>query len=343
MINSKQRQLTRLDRDSVLSRTTEEAIFEHYLRVPFKVGKLFCNPFREDRNPTCSFFISDFVGFKDWQGWFVGDCFGLVRKLYNCTYEEALVHICEDMRLNNVPAVLTPITREPPKPKELRVKRRDWEEHDKAFWSSFGIDESTLAKFSVAAVEKVWLEDDILYTNKVNDPCYVYHFIDYEYKLYFPIRGKDGRSKFITNCKRLQGFSQLDPLRPLCIITKSMKDVMVLDTFGINAVAPSSENGLIAEEIMEHLKERYVLVFLFDNDETGKKWGNANAEKYNVPAIYLPQDVAKDISDCVRDYGVPKTKTILKQKLCETLKSLHQQAQTSLDSKRLQLLTESLK
>ena len=303
MLGSKNNTTFHVTKDSILARTTEEEILEYYMQAPFQVGgRLFRNPYREDHNPTCSYFYGDdFAGVKDWQGWYSGGPFGLVMKIYGCNYKEALNHIVNDMRIGNRPVTNKRVTREKARAKEFRVKRREWTAEDLSFWGEFGISPKTLERFNVAPVQYVWIDGNLAYTHKQSDPCYVYHFIDYEYKLYFPFA--KNRSRFWTNCRRLQGFQQLRPERPLCVITKSLKDVMTLDEYGINAVAPSSENGLIDRKIVEYLGERFELHILFDNDATGRTWGDANSKEYDIPAVYLPEDKAKDISDFRKAFG----------------------------------------
>jgi hypothetical protein len=308
-----------LTKDHVLSKVTEEEILEHYMQQPFAIkGPLFRNVHREDANPTCSYYYGDgFAGVKDWQGWYNGGCFGLVMKIYSCGFRDALYRIVEDMRLGTRPVTTSNIVRRPAKRKEIRVKRREWNNEDLAFWEQFGISLETLTKFNVSPAKYVWLDEEIAYSYTSSNPCYIYHFVDYEYKLYFPLSKDLGQAKFWTNCRRLQGLAQLDPSRSLCVITKSLKDVMTLAEYGINAVAPASENGIIEDKVISYLREKYELLLLFDNDETGKTWGKANAEAHEMPDLYLPVELGKDISDCRRDWGTNQTRRIL-----ETLKIL---------------------
>lgn len=52
--------------ESVLNRTTQESIMEHYLGVEVSKAR-FCNPLRNDKSPGCSFFYSHegMLFFKD--------------------------------------------------------------------------------------------------------------------------------------------------------------------------------------------------------------------------------------------------------------------------------------
>lgn len=54
------------------------------------------------------------------------------------------------------------------------------------------------------------------------------------------------------------------------VVTKSMKDVMVLYEYGIPAIAPCSENLFITDSQYERLKKKYKrVILLYDNDEPG--------------------------------------------------------------------------
>lgn len=56
----------------------------------------------------------------------------------------------------------------------------------------------------------------------------------------------------------IQGANQLNPKGgDLLIIQKSLKDVMCLYNFGIQSIAPCSENLFIKDSLLEKLKNKY--------------------------------------------------------------------------------------
>lgn len=70
------------------------------------------------------------------------------------------------------------------------------------------------------------------------------------------------------------------------VITKSLKDVMVLYEFGIPAIAPISENCYLTEAQHAKLVRRFKhVVLLYDNDRAGKY----NAIKFyrKHPELYV--------------------------------------------------------
>ncbi len=120
----------------------------------------------------------------------------------------------------------------------------------------------------------------------------------------------------------LHGSSQLKPADTL-IITKSMKDVMVLHEMGYQAASPMAENVIPSEETMADLIDAYPKVYIFyDNDGEfhppkgisgkGKQAASRIANKYNLPMIFLPDEGPKDISDYVKEFGIDRGKKIMK-------------------------------
>ena len=67
------------------------------------------------------------------------------------------------------------------------------------------------------------------------------------------------KDKWRNNCGTydLQGLAQLPDKGKLLIITKSLKDIMVLYEYGYTAVAPQSEHSSIPTSLMENLKGRF--------------------------------------------------------------------------------------
>ena len=88
---------------------------------------------------------------------------------------------------------------------------------------------------------------------------------------------------------------------------------MVLAEMGYEAISPQSESVELNENILTHLEAKYDnIITFFDND------GKHNAELYSYPAIELPKDGEKDISDYARKHGLLEARYILQKmiKLC---------------------------
>ena len=150
-------------------------------------------------------------------------------------------------------------------------------------------------------------------------PSYGYYFgkdKDRElWKIYYPFRKT---FRFIGDIKTttIQGYKQLPKKGKLLVITKSLKDCMVLYSFCIAAIAPQSETQFISDEILEELKQRFkYIVLLFDSDETGIAFTNTIKRKYTrIKPFIIPRKYkAKDISDFYKKYGYTETLALIKE------------------------------
>lgn len=96
---------------------------------------------------------------------------------------------------------------------------------------------------------------------------------------------------------------------PLLVVTKSMKDVQCMRSFGYDSVTPRGESTVIPAEFMDYFRTRYdFIVTLFDND------GKHNAGAYQVPELHIPLESGeKDPYDFCKTYGPSGTAALFKQ------------------------------
>ena len=115
-----------------------------------------------------------------------------------------------------------------------------------------------------------------------------------------------------TSVSDLQGLSQL-PLRgDTLVITKSLKDVMCLDIFGIPSVAPSSESCVIPADVVKDLTDRFARIYiLYDFDRTGISFANRHRKLYGFIPLFFTNGKfntfdykSKDFSDFIALNGV---------------------------------------
>ena len=115
--------------------------------------------------------------------------------------------------------------------------------------------------------------------------------------------------------KTIQGYKQLPKSGKLLVITKSMKDVLLLHELGIPAIAPNSETQNVSDKMFEELKSRFkYIVYVFDNDLPGIS-NMVKFKKHNPEAIYhwIPRAYkAKDITDFYKKYGKLETIKFIK-------------------------------
>ena len=296
-----------IDKKYVLDHVSEEEIYQRYFKLEVSFKGKFCSPLRDDKNPTCNFFRHSRTGeiyLKDHAGHFVGNCFDALMVFYGCTFKKALLIVANDFGL-----IKTDVEREPV-PLELRERQkadikfstRAWLESDDEFWSKYCINHQLLRFFRVFPVQTIFLNEGLHYTYHVANPAYAYVFGENDIKIYFPKRKE---SRFICNTSKLQGYDQLPEKGEILIVTKSMKDVMVLFNLGYPAVAPQSETQMITQEEYDELSKRFEKIYSFyDFDLTGIRTANKMKKVYGMPTIFLTNGRfgttnfrAKDVSD----------------------------------------------
>lgn len=316
----------KITRSLLLSKFSEETIFCHYLGINSISKKLIRNTTRDDKNPTCGFYkngngtliLHDFATGEYF------NCFSYVMKAFHCDYHEALNIIASDFGLlkednKNVPVVRhVPTFKEENKINHIQVELGKFEEQDLKWWDSFGISEKTLNKFRVYPCKSVFLNGNLVSRKAQHNLIYGYYFgkkDDIEqWRIYFPKR-KEGRFMGNVPTKTIQGYKQLPKEGKLLIITKSMKDVMLLYELGIPAIAPNSETQFVSDKVLEELHSRFkYIVLLYDNDYTGVVFTNKIRKSHPdlIPFLIPRKTKCKDISDFYKANGKLKTKLLIK-------------------------------
>lgn len=301
-----------IDKQYILKHVSEEEIYKRYfnLDVSFEGGAKFCSPLRSDRNPTCNFFRhrrSREIYLKDHAGHFVGNCFDAVMVYYGCTFMKALLIIADDFELTKTNVERVPIKHQLVEREKSEIKfiKRNWNQEDNDYWKSYGISEELLEYFNVYAVQNVFLNGNLMYTYHKSNPAYAYMFGDDDIKIYFP---KKKENRFICNTSVTQGYKQLPDKGKTLIITKSMKDILVLYNLGYSAISLQSETKYISEEQYDDLKNRFDEIYsLYDFDLTGVRSANKMRKLYGIPALFFTNGrfgkedfCAKDVSDKVQ-------------------------------------------
>ena len=310
-----------ITKELLLEHNNEETYMAYYLGIPIKKG-LFVSPLRVDHKPTCSFYRGRQLYFKDFA---TGECLSfenVVMKKYGCNYHEALKIIATDFGIidGSKPKIvpIQPIFKKEKKT-IIQIEAKSFTKEELEWWEQFGITKNILTKYRVYSCKTVFLNGRIesIYDSKC--PSYGYYFGNEEgrelWKIYYPYRKN---FRFIGNIKTttIQGYNQLPKKSKLLVITKSLKDCMVLYNLGIAAIAPQSETQFIQDNVLEVLKKRFKhIVLLFDNDKTGLEFTNKIKRKYKwiTPMIIPLKYKAKDISDFYKAYGRDKTIELIKE------------------------------
>lgn len=319
----------KITKSYLLSKYSEETYMEYYLGIKVAKG-LFCSPLRKDNTPTCSFYKnkSGELIFKDFNGSFYGNFINVVMEKFHVNYHQALKIIAEDFGLSNkhVDREIQPIKPsttvfKDEGPADIRIEVKDFTIAELQWWISYGITPDILKKYNVYSCQNIFLNGDLFKTEYKDNFMFGYYGGKKDklelWRIYFP---KQSTYRFLTNwpARKIQGYKQLPKTGKLCVITKSMKDVMCLYSLGINAIAPNSENLFISDSVLEDLKKRfkYIVVF-YDNDLPGlqnmQKIKNKHKE---LNYFYIPRHYkAKDISDFHKEYGRDKTLKFIKESI----------------------------
>lgn len=303
----------------ILTRVPETDIYQRYLGLEAEMGAKFCNPLRNDENPTCTFgLIKGKLVFRDWSEHIYMDVFDVVQRRFNVGFKKALNIIAADFELIDTENPSAPIFQMPKAPtKTLKPKFdvdvRPFSAQQLAYLQQFGITSKIAARFNVFNVDHLVVNGSTRYVHNSYDPALGYYFGlnskgHQKWKIYFYTRTTN---RFLCNTSRLNGWIQLRQAGPVVVITKSLKDVMTLYSLGISAVATQGESILLREATINELKRRFDhVVSLFDFDRAGIKTSALLRRNYGIPAYALTDGRAgskdyasKDISDYVRDHG----------------------------------------
>ena len=306
-----------LTKEYILSKINEEEIWSHY-GVPITKG-LFCSKLRNDKNPTCALnrTKSGRLMMKDFGTNWYGDCFAYVSELFHTSFTEALVIIANDFNLiktdlkkNKAKIEYTGEKIELKSTAIIQVEIRPFQQYELDWWAKQGITEKTLKKYKVFSCKNVWLNGNIFHLEKDNQLVFGYYGGIKEgielWRIYMP--GKK-RYKFISNwqsCK-LQGAKLLPKDGgDYLVITKSMKDLMLLHEFDIPAIAPCSENLFMSQKTYDKLKSKFKTIFLlYDLDSAGIRASKKIKSEFpDIRILLLPRTKrCKDCSDFVKKHG----------------------------------------
>ncbi len=293
-------------------------IYSFYLGHRFTVGKIFNSPFHEDRNPSFGIFeINEGkLLYKDYSKGLNGNVINFVQeKLRLKNYKAAIIQIYSDLILDKkkIPINTVKTTHITKRTSiDIGIKKQPFNKEDLRWWGQFNITLDILTKYEVSAIQYMFVGPYIKHEYSTKDPMYAYTVYD-KLKIYRPISKKTEKWYGSLNKNYIHGYKQLPKTGDLLIITKSLKDVMCLDSLGYTAVSPSSEGTLIPKPVIDELQTRFKHVIIFyDNDEPGEAYSSRMCLKYNLNSRSIPKKYKeKDTTDFFKQYQTEKTKILL--------------------------------
>jgi len=329
ILNTKKvRDYKELTKENILKEVDEKTLFQFYFQNEIDFKKTYTNPLRNDKNEGCRFFIgySGKLLFIDFSKGTIRDVFGFICDKHLTNLYGALQIINNDFRLglgNSDNIYIPRVLREQSVYKELKKSellclKRNWNDEDIKFWYEYGITKETLTKFNVIPVSKVFLNNKTIASSTLEDPLYCYWFPIFNKKKIYRPKNSDKKRRFISDKdigQTIQGFDQLPEKGPFVVITKSMKDVMVLYEFDVPAIAPHGEGYNVSSDLVDLLYARFdnVLVF-YDNDIAGLEAMERLNQEHGLYCTSIPDYFkSKDISDLYKDEGAIMTRAVLRQ------------------------------
>ena len=298
--------------DWILSKVNVYDIYAHYIGE-FKVGHIYKSPFRKDRNPSFGIFYSkskNTLLFKDHGTGESGDIIKFVS-LYTgiLSYDDILYNIVEQLNIKPTTKLDSSKIYLPEESTIIGIVRQNFSQTDIDYWNKFNISLQTLKKYKVDSIKYYLCNGIVKGIYKDDNPMYAYRIFN-AFKIYRPLAEKHAKWRTNTSQYDIQGYEQLPKKGDLLVITKSLKDVMVLYEMGISAIAPSSESSFIPDTVLNDLLKRFKRVLiLFDRDVTGVQQSRKISLKTGLESILVPKRLkAKDISDAVASNGFETTK-----------------------------------
>lgn len=311
-----------LSKENIFRYINSYDIFKKYIYNFKNIGHLFRSELRDDKNPTCSIYSKgNELIYRDFAESDKLSCFDYVMQKYNLSYYQALEMIALDFNLdlsftktllNYIPTKSIihnyTLTEQDKKPCIISVEVRAFNLNDKKYWfDKYGITSAELLKAKIYPLSGFYINGSYFH----GDSNTYGYFLGYEentnrelWKIYKPLVKKKGKWFTNANENTLMGFANLPEKGDLLVITKSLKDVIILNKADLNAVSVSAEGVIIKEEIILQLKKRFsTIIVVFDNDRAGILNANKYKELYNLPIYFLPEGV-KDVSDFVEDYSL---------------------------------------
>lgn len=297
--------LPTLDKSYILSQITQEQIFEYYLGIKVETNVTLKSPSiirNSDNRPSFSFYYNSNQKLRanDFAGYFHGDCFDIVAYILRVnandkkSFNVILDQIARDFRLHKyankyvIKSGDTFDSREVIKISKQKVliqfQPRIWTKDDAKFWLAGNINSKLLERGRVYPCLYVWINNNLTYNYNPSDPAYAYYFTANDIKIYFPNRKE---YRFLSNTSYLQGIDLLEP-DEFGIITKSYKDVLSLKSFGIQAIAPSSETVPISQLQWQQIEFTCSHWFtLMDFDRTGILLSQKLRRLYNTRPLFF--------------------------------------------------------
>lgn len=306
--------------EDLLSKIDDYDIYAYYMGN-FTIGKLYNSPLRtDDKIPSFAIFKGrrGNLMFKDHGSGESGNAINFIKLIDHITDQQTLERQLLKIIRSTKPTEIRnrTVVRSTDYTVDIGIVRQPFTKIDIDYWNQFNISLDTLNKFQVFSI-KYYLSNNIVKgIYKDENPMYAYKVFD-KFKIYRPLASKYTKWRTNLTTSDVQGLAQIPEKGDLLIITKSLKDVMVLYEMGYTAISAASETTFIPEDILSGLKEKWkYIVLLYDRDKAGMQNARKYSKQYNLPAFFINKKFkSKDISDAVKNCGFDNIKQWLIKEL----------------------------
>jgi hypothetical protein len=287
---------------------TDEMLLAYYFNV-YRIPCAIKSPFRDDRNPSFSFYKSKNgnIRFNDFASGEKGSLLEAIARLKNVDIANVWDVISYDFSSESTREWITDECRTTivrTERKEFRIKVRRWESYDIDYWASYGINLEFLNEMEVYPISHVFVENrGFLWPH----PCdrYAYAYVERKegfisYKIYQPFNKRGYKWQTNMDKSTIGLWTKLPDEGDIVCICSSYKDAMSLwCNTGIPAVSIQAEGFSMSEHAQNDLRTRFKeVVIILDNDEPGLAYAKKLSADTGFRNVILPPfDGGKDISD----------------------------------------------
>jgi hypothetical protein len=345
-----------LSEHNIFSRVHELDLFKFYFLPFISLGRRYHSPYRIDTNPSFNVFRasqgSNQYLWKDHGNGETGNIFKLIilitkyKNDLDINYYQAMCKVNQDFNLGldehdlQIYDPLSIFAEEPKRNEVIHNERVEYElrkilypkcvEWNKdsfnAFWNRYEhLTINRLEYYNVYPASKVYLDRNIIWEWSWSNPIYSYSAISEEwgeilYKVYRP-KEKNKKFKFLNSFSStiIEGLEQVPDKVDILILTKSRKDVIILNLLGYYAVClPSETTKFTAQHhyiLNSRSSEKYVL---YDNDKAGIEAANKIVKEYpDIKPIFYPINFGKDTAEIYEKYKYNFTKQLIDKMINE--------------------------
>ena len=320
-----------------LGNLSQADIAAYYLNIK-SIPSLIHSPLRPDNKPSFALYCpkGTEVNYRDFSNGDSGTIWTLLTKLWNCTFEEAVHKVYNDLGNKSYSTRVHEgnyITRycKINSHIDLQCKVREWRDYDIKYWESYGISLKWLKYADVYPIShKIVIKNGISYIFGADK--YAYAYVEFKegkvtLKIYQPFN-KQGYKWSSNIDKSVWSLWTKIPKRgDNLIISSSVKDCLnIMCNLKIPSICLQGEGYLPKPQVIETLKSRYknIIVF-FDNDfnnsdNPGHKDAERLCKEYAFRMVEIPKEYkSKDPSDLFKNYGKNKYLEIMKEILKDVL------------------------